>query len=171
VYHYNNTQEKHFRYAEVKHGFRLESAFIILFFVLRSGIVRFLEPPLKTSLTVILACVLGAGQAQAASFDCVAPVFPAQSTSKEGVRRVEKAVRQWRACKAAHAAEPATVDVDRLDAEVDASLAKWLAATRAYSSGQFNGQAVLAQFEREKVEYGTWLRGGGSAARASAKQL
>ncbi|MES3020350.1 MAG: hypothetical protein V4857_02075 [Pseudomonadota bacterium] len=31
-------------------------------------------------------------------FKCVAPVFPANSASNEGVRRVDKAVRQWRDC-------------------------------------------------------------------------
>ncbi len=101
----------------------------------------------------------GAGSAQAVSFDCVAPEFPAQSTSEEGVRRVEKQVRQWRACKAAHRTEMGSADVERINTEVDAGLAKWIASTRASSNGQASGQRVLTQMEQEKVEYGMWLRG------------
>lgn len=114
---------------------------------------------MRPSLTLCLALLAGAAPAQAASFDCVAPVFPAHSTSKEGVRRIEKQVRQWRACNAAHRSGVEAVQVDRLNTEVDAGLAKWIAATRAYAHGQFNGQHMLTQMEHEKAEYGMWMRG------------
>ena len=114
---------------------------------------------MKTSITVFLMLACGAASAQAASFDCVAPVFPAQSTSQESVRRVEKLVRQWRACKAARRAEMDSAEVERLSIDVDARLTKWIAATRAYSNGRAGGQRILTQIEQEKVEYGMWLRG------------
>ena len=114
---------------------------------------------MNISITVFLMLACGAGLAQAASFDCVAPEFPAQSTSQESVRRVEKLVRQWRACKAAHRAEMDSAEVERLTTEVDARLTKWIASTRAYSNGQAGGQRILTQIEQEKVEYGMWLRG------------
>lgn len=100
----------------------------------------------------------GAASAQAASFDCVAPEFPAQSTSRQGVLRIEKQVRQWRACKAAHRMEMDSAEVERLSTDVDAKLAKWIASTRANANGP-TGQRVLTQIEQEKVEYGMWLRG------------
>jgi hypothetical protein len=117
----------------------------------------------KTSLPVFLFLVFAAAPVQAASFDCVAPVFPGHSTSSDGVRKIEKEVRQWRACNAAHRSRTGAVEVDRLNTEVDASLAKWIAATRAYSNGQFNSHDKLTEMEREKVEYGMWMRGGARA--------
>jgi hypothetical protein len=108
---------------------------------------------------MFMLLALGAASAQAASFDCVAPVFPAHSSSNEGVRRVEKQLRQWRACYAAHNTRVASVEVDKLNAEVDANLAKWIAATRFYSKGQSGGHERLTQMEREKAEYGMWMRG------------
>lgn len=110
-------------------------------------------------MTMLLVLAFGAAPARSASFDCVAPEFPAQSTSAEGVRRVEKQVRQWRACKAAHRAEMGSAEVERLNAEVDVKLAKWIASTRAHASGQGGGQRVLIEMEQEKVEYGRWLHG------------
>lgn len=120
---------------------------------------------MKTPLSIFLVFVVGAGTAQAASFDCVAPVFPEHSTSKEGVRRIERQVREWRACNAAHRASGESVQVDRLNSEVDANLAKWITATRAYSNG--NSHNMLTEMEREKVDYGTWMRGSSQAAGSS----
>ena len=114
---------------------------------------------MNTSLAIFLVLACGAASAQAASFDCVAPVFPDHSTSREGVRRIEKQLRQWRACTVAHRGETDTLEVDRLNVEVETSLGKWMASTRAYSNGQFNGQNVLTQIERDKLEYGMWIRG------------
>jgi hypothetical protein len=131
----------------------LEILFFVLLLVFRHFPVRHVKISLPFFL--LLACL--AASAQAASFDCVAPVFPDHSTSNEGVRRIEKQVRQWRACNVAHRSE--SVDVDRLNAEVDASLAKWIAATRAYANGQLKDQRTLTQMEREKVDYGMWIRG------------
>jgi hypothetical protein len=119
----------------------------------------------KTLLSIFLLFVVGAGTAQAASFDCVAPVFPEYSTSKEGVRRIERQVREWRACNAAHRAGGESVQVDRLNSEVDANLAKWITATRAYSNG--NSHNMLTEMEREKVDYGTWMRGSSQGAGSS----
>jgi uncharacterized protein len=107
----------------------------------------------------VFLLLMATASAQAASFDCVAPVFPDHSTSNEGVRRIEKQVRQWRACNAAHRAESMSAEVSRLNTEVEVNLARWIAATRANSHGQFNGQSALTQMESEKVEYGMWTRG------------
>lgn len=124
---------------------------------------------MKTPLSILLLLVAGAGTAQAAGFDCVAPVFPEHSTSQEGVRRVERQVRAWRACTSAYRASAESVQVDRLNGEVDASLAKWIAATRSYSNG--HSQNMLTEMERQKVEYGTWLRGSGQAAGTRSGKL
>jgi hypothetical protein len=113
----------------------------------------------KTSLTLFLVLACASASAQAASYDCVAPVFPDHSTSNEGVRRIEKQVKQWRACKDSHRAEMDTLEADRLNAEVEANLGKWIAATRAYSKGQFNGRGTLTQMEHDKADYGMWMRG------------
>lgn len=121
---------------------------------------------MKSSLFIFLILVFGAGSAQAASFDCVAPVFPDHSTSKEGVRRVEKQVREWRACSAAQRASAKSVQVDRLNTEVDANLSKWITATRAYSHG--SSRNALTQMERERVEYGTWMRGSSQSTAATS---
>ena len=117
---------------------------------------------MKTTLSIFLVFVAGAGSAQAASFDCVAPDFPVHSTSSEGVRRIERQVREWRTCTAAHRAGGEAVQVDRLNSEVDANLAKWIAATRSYSNGHSDN--MLTEMERQKVEYGTWLRGTSQAS-------
>lgn len=114
---------------------------------------------MKTSLPLLLVLAGAAVSAQAASYDCVAPVFPDHSTSNEGVRRIEKQVKQWRACKDSQRAEMDTLEAERLNAEVEASLGKWIAATRAYSKGQFKGGNTLTQMERDKTDYGMWLRG------------
>jgi hypothetical protein len=135
----------------------LKNALERLFFVLRSGFRYFPDHFVKTPLPLLLVLVFGASAAQAASFDCVAPVFPDHSTTKEGVRRIEKQVRQWRACNAAHRSTVESAQVDKLNTEVDAGLAKWIAATRARASGGNN--AMLTEIEREKVDYGTWMRG------------
>lgn len=116
---------------------------------------------MKTPLSIFLALAFGAGSAQAASFDCVAPVFPDHSTSKESVRRIEKQVREWRTCNAAYRSTVQSVQVDRLNTEVDANLAKWIAATRAYSGGSSH---MLTEMEREKVDYGSWTRGSSQAS-------
>ncbi len=116
---------------------------------------------------MLLLLAVGAQGARAASFDCVAPEFPIQSTSTESVRRVEKQVRQWRACNAAHRTEMGSAEVERLNTDVDARLAKWIASTRAHGNGQGGGQRVLTALEQEKVEYGTWLRGSAQAGAAS----
>ena len=119
---------------------------------------------MKNPLCFLLVLAV-AGHAQAASFDCVAPVFPDHSTSREAVRRIEQQVRQWRACTAAHRATAASVQVDKLNTEVDAGLAKWIAATRAYAHG--SGRHMLTEIEREKVDYGTWMRGSSQPRGAS----
>jgi hypothetical protein len=70
--------------------------------------------------------------AQAASFDCVSPVFPEQSTLKQNVRRVEKQVKAWRTCYASYRVRHDSADAARLNAEVDADFEKWMAATRTH---------------------------------------
>jgi hypothetical protein len=124
----------------------------------------------KCPLSLLLLCAI-AVQAQAASFDCVAPVFPPVSTSSEGVRRVEKQVRQWRACTEAHRAQMGLMEVERLRAEVDLGLAKWIASTRAYSNGQFKGQQRLTEIERGQSGYGAWLRGSQEPSPPGSRKL
>lgn len=128
----------------------------------------FSDHTVKSSLAIFLVLACGATSVQAASFDCVAPVFPDHSTSREGVRRIEKQLKQWRACTVAHRSQGDTLEVDRLNVEVETNLGKWMASTRAYSNGQFNGQNALSQIERDKLEYGMWIRGT-SPARSAAR--
>ena len=135
--------------------------YCFLYYDLDSTTFRSRSVKIPLSMFVMLA--FGSAPAQAASFDCVEPDFPAQSTSSEGVRRVEKQVRQWRACKASHRSEMGSAEVERLSTEVDARLAKWIASTRAYSNRQASGQRVRTEIEQEKAEYGAWLRGAAPA--------
>lgn len=127
----------------------------------------FSDDSVKTSLSLLLVLACAAASAQAASYDCVAPVFPDHSTSNEGVRRIEKQVKQWRACKDSQRAEMDTLEAERLNAEVEASLGKWINATRAYSKGQLNGRGTLTQMERDKADYGMWMRGASPSSAAA----
>ncbi|MES2320072.1 MAG: hypothetical protein V4631_21555 [Pseudomonadota bacterium] len=102
---------------------------------------------MKITLSILFVLACCATSVQAATFDCVAPVFPGNSTSNEGVRRVEKQVKKWRACYDAYRVTPGATDVSKLDAEVNANLAKWTAATRAYSNGQGNSQNIANRAE------------------------
>lgn len=88
---------------------------------------------------VALTLACGPVLAQAASFDCVSPVFPEQSTSNKNVRRVEKQVKAWRTCYASYRARHDSADAARLNAEVDADFEKWMAATRAHSRAAAKG--------------------------------
>jgi hypothetical protein len=100
----------------------------------------------------VLAC--GSASVQAATSECVAPVFPDHSTSTEGARRVDKQVKKWRACFQAHSAKAGAPDLSKLNAEVDAKLAAWTASTQAYSNGQAASQENVDRNEREKHEPG-----------------
>ena len=104
---------------------------------------------LTLSLFFVLAC--GAASAQAATFDCVAPVFPDHSTSNEGVHRVDKQVKQWRDCYQAYLATPAAADVSQRNAEVESQRARWIASTQGYSNGQAVSQDSLTLVERDKI--------------------
>lgn len=91
--------------------------------------------------------------AHAAVTECAAPVFPAQSASTEGVRRVEKQVSQWRECQAARAAAQDPAESARQINEVDSAMQKWANATRLYSNGQVSGRQAQASIERDQREH------------------
>ncbi len=103
-------------------------------------LVRFIVP------LAFGACVLSA---QAASFDCVAPVFPHFSSTGEGARRVDKQVKSWRKCHAEYRTEQNWVEVARMNAEVEAGFEKWLAATRLYWARQSATAQGMSRLERE----------------------
>jgi opacity protein-like surface antigen len=102
----------------------------------------------KTALSMMVLIASFAGSAQAA--DCVQPVFPSQSTSDEGARRVEKQVVQFRKCQAELASKQDAALTDRQNAQMEAGYAKWAAATRSYSNGQLAGSAVQSSAERDQ---------------------
>lgn len=92
--------------------------------------------------------------ALAASFDCVQPDFPQKSTSNESVRRVHKQINSWRACYAEQGAVgQATQDAQKLNAEVDAGIQKWIDATRAATRRNSVSAGTLATIERERADY------------------
>lgn len=94
--------------------------------------------------------LLSAFAASAQAAECVQPVFPAQSVSTEGARRVEKQVAKFRACQAERAGQQDAALTDRQNAEMEANLSKWAAATRSYSNGQLAGSAVQSSLERDQ---------------------
>ena len=98
-----------------------------------------------------LACA--SAPALASSFDCVAPDIPSRSVTREGVHRVQKQIKHWRACYAVQdASGQVGADAQKLDAQVDADIQKWMDATRSASSNPANA-AVLAHIERERIRY------------------
>ena len=100
-----------------------------------------------------LACATAPAPALASSFDCVAPEIPSRSLTREGAHRVQKQIKTWRACYAEREASGhANSDAQRLDAQVDADIQKWMDATRAASSSPASA-AVLARIERERIRY------------------
>lgn len=103
----------------------------------------------KTLLSIALLLSIGAsGHAAAAA--CSAPLFPAQSVSDEGVRRVEKQVVQFRKCQAQQPADAASA---RASADVEAGYAKWAAATSVYAKGQLAGSLAQSSMERDQREH------------------
>lgn len=104
-----------------------------------------------TLATLMLASA--AAPALASSFDCVAPEFPHRSITSEGVHRVQKQIKSWRDCYASQeAAGQVTADAQKLNAEVDADIQKWIDATRAASRNSTSA-AVLAHIENERARY------------------
>lgn len=104
----------------------------------------------------LVAAVLAAATAPAlaSGFDCVAPEFPQKSTSNEGVRKVQKKINSWRACYAEQdAVGHATQDAQKLNAEVDAGIQKWLDATRAANGRNAVSAGTLLTIERERTDY------------------
>jgi hypothetical protein len=101
-----------------------------------------------------LALASCAGRALASGFDCVQPEFPQRSTSSENVRQVQKQIRSWRTCYAGYGAiRHTSQDAQKLNAEVDASLQKWLDATRALTARNALAAGALADVERERTDY------------------
>ena len=95
-----------------------------------------------------LLLAAGMAPALASGFDCVQPSLPERSTTNESVRRVQKQIRAWYACYSDFAATgQATRDAERVGAEVDADIGRWLENTRAYSK---QNRSHLAHFERER---------------------
>ena len=109
---------------------------------------------MKASLTLArLALAFVVAPAMASSFDCVAPELPERSVTRESVHRVQKQIKTWRACYAdQEASGNATADAQKLNAEVDADIQKWMDGTRL-SSRNSASSAVLAQIERERIHY------------------
>lgn len=103
---------------------------------------------------VAVALASCAAPVLASGFDCVPPEFPQRSTSAENVRQVQKQIRSWRTCYVGHGAIGyATQDAQKLNAEVDAALQKWLDATRASAGRHAVAAAALADIERERTDY------------------
>lgn len=102
----------------------------------------------KTALSMMVLLASFAASAQAA--ECAQPVFPSQSTSTEGARRIEKQVVQFRKCQAEIAGQQDAALTARQNAQMEAGLAKWSVATRMYSGGQLAGSALQASAERDQ---------------------
>lgn len=95
-----------------------------------------------------LLLTAGMAPALASSFDCVQPSLPERSTTNESVRRVQKQVRAWYACYSDFAATGETTrDAERVAADVDADIGRWLENTRAYSK---QNRSYLAHFEAQR---------------------
>jgi hypothetical protein len=106
-----------------------------------------------------LAAACGTATVHGAEIDpsqksqCEQPDFPSRSTSIEGVRRVEKALREWRACFRAAATQAQSVDemlayahdYQQLKARHDT----WVKATVSYSNGQPYGRLAATRVERD----------------------
>lgn len=110
------------------------------------------------TLAALFASAGAFASAEEPVYDCVAPEFPGYSTSNEGVRRVEKLVREWRACNVERAALIDAAKLVKLNEDVDLKLEKWLLATRGYVSGQVEHQTMLTRIERDKLDYALWLQ-------------
>lgn len=109
---------------------------------------------MKACLTLAaLMLASAAAPAQATSFDCVAPDLPDRSITNQGVQRVQKKIKTWRDCYASQeAAGHVTADAQKLNAEVDAGIQKWIDATRAVSRNPASA-AVIAHIEHERARY------------------
>lgn len=105
----------------------------------------------KSTLRYLVLVLSLAASAQAAA-GCAAPVFPPQSVSSEGVRRVEKQVAAYRTCMAQRGGQQEAVLIARQTAELDANYGKWAAATRMYSNGQLSGASLQASRPRDERE-------------------
>jgi hypothetical protein len=110
---------------------------------------------MKVSLALVAVALASiTAPALASGFDCVPPEFPLRSTSNENARQVQKQVRSWRTCYVGFGAiRYATQDAQKLNAEVDAGLQKWLDATRAAAGRHAVAPGVLADIERERTAY------------------
>lgn len=102
----------------------------------------------KAALSMMV--LIGSFAASAQAAECAQPVFPSQSNSSEGVRRVEKQVLEFRKCQAEIAGQQDAALSARQNAQMEAGLAKWSVATRMYSNGQLAGSAVQTSAERDQ---------------------
>lgn len=108
---------------------------------------------MKACLTLAALMLALAAPAQATSFDCVALELPDRSITNQGVHRVQKKIKTWRDCYARQeAAGHVTADAQKLNAEVDADIQKWIDATRAVLRNPANA-AVIAHIEHERARY------------------
>lgn len=90
----------------------------------------------------------------ASGFDCVAPEFPQRSSSTESARRIQKQVQSWRSCYSGYEVSgTANADAQKLNAQVETELEKWIAATRLASGRNPANAAVLSHIERERTYY------------------
>ncbi len=108
----------------------------------------------QSRLLVSLALVCASAAGQAATPACVAPVFPAYSTSNHEIRRVAREVKHFRACQDAAAPSSDVAQINRHTAQVEAGLESWLSSTINYSQGQRAGQRYLSFVDIDRVERG-----------------
>lgn len=110
---------------------------------------------MKITLALVAVMLIICGTpAIASGFDCVAPEFPQRSSSNESVRRIQKQVQLWRACYTGYeVAGNANADAQKLNAEVETEVEKWIAATRQASSRNPANAAMLSDIERERTNY------------------
>ncbi len=108
----------------------------------------------QSRLLLSIALVFASAAAQADTLACVAPVFPAYSTSNHEIRRVAREVKHFRACQDAAAPSGDVVQINRQTAQVEAGLEAWLASTIDYSQGQRAAQRRLSFVDIDRVERG-----------------
>ncbi|SFU35204.1 hypothetical protein [Pseudoduganella namucuonensis] len=97
---------------------------------------------------------------------CAQPDFPTRSSSNDGVRRVEQALKTWRACFRAATQRKQSVDEMMASAreyqQVKAKHEAWILATIQHSNGQAYGQLAAARVERDFWENLMLQRGDGN---------
>lgn len=96
---------------------------------------------------------------------CAQPDFPTRSSSSDGVRRVEQALKTWRSCFRASTQRQQSVDEMVASAreyqQVKARHEAWVLATVQHSNGQAYGHLAATRVERDFWEKLMVQRGDG----------